>query len=63
MARYLVVEPGEVPVIHEAEAKNIHRLIENLTGKIGDSVQVWRIADGPKHVQVKSETVKRIEIS
>jgi hypothetical protein len=62
MATYLVVEDGEVPVIHEADAKNIQQAIEQLAPSIGNKVTVYRVAAGPKTVTVLEETIRRIEI-
>ena len=61
MATYLVVEDGEVPVIHEADAKNI-QAIEQLAPSIGNKVTVYRVAAGPRTVTVLEETIRRIEI-
>lgn len=62
MAHYLILNDSEPPIGLVVEAKNVTRAIETHGANDGDKLVVYRIADGPKKVHVRSETVKRIEI-
>lgn len=57
MATYLVVdESAEVPVIREAEATNIARLLDHLAPEPGDKLTIYRIAGPARTVKVFSRT-------
>jgi hypothetical protein len=48
MAAYLIVDRNsEIPIITFAEAKNVQGAIESVKLKDGQSVEVYRIAQGP----------------
>ena len=63
MAHYLIVNEDDTPLGLIVEAKNIQRAIEDANLADGAKVEVYRIANGPRKVAVKAETIRRIEIT
>jgi len=62
MAHYLILDDQDPPLGFVVEAKNIARAIEAHDAEDGERLVVYRIADGPRKVNVSTEMIRRIEI-